>query len=260
MVAQQSDNLYAAVNIKRMLLDDVGRMQVALSASRSSPSERIHQARKSCKRWRSYLHLLEPGDRYKLKRCDRTMRSASRALSDIRDARVLAETKHVLEKGGAHPAHSKHTSFEKQEIDSIRRFGQSLEKLHHQLTGIRNKEFPVSGRQLKRSFRRVEANMRETRDNPSTGQLHFWRKQVQRLRYQLQLLASANNNFDTIVEQLARLSDLLGDDHDLAVLETKMPMTPAQRETVAKKRKVLQEKAFALASGIVSSPDWPLPL
>jgi CHAD domain-containing protein len=81
-------------------------------------------------------------------------------------------------------------------------------------------DLEVLRRGLRRVYRRGRALHREARSRPRDETLHEWRKQVKHLWYHLELIERLCSQ-DTIrlADDAHRLSDLLGDDHDLAVLE-----------------------------------------
>jgi CHAD domain-containing protein len=109
------------------------------------------------------------------------------------------------------------------------------------------------------SNRRQVLALQRLRKNATNAALHEWRKQVKYLHHQLRLLQAMRPDTVTeIVEELHRLSDHLGDDHDLAVLQVKVATQPskladkpAQQRLSAKinrRRLSLQLRAMRLGS------------
>ena len=113
-------------------------------------------------------------------------------------------------------------------------------------------------RQLEDSFRRGRKALRSARRQPSVENLHEWRKRVKDLLYQLRLLAAAwPSVIEAYAEQSHRLADLLGDDHDLAVLLSVMgedtgpgeeapPPTKPLVTLAERRRRDLQAEAWLL--------------
>ena len=72
-------------------------------------------------------------------------------------------------------------------------------------------------------YERGRRRMREDVSDPNDERLHELRKRVKDLWYHLRLLRDGSRELVEPLEDLAdALSDLLGDDHDLAVLAAKL--------------------------------------
>jgi CHAD domain-containing protein len=72
---------------------------------------------------------------------------------------------------------------------------------------------------LQRIYRRGRRSMRAVADEPSDEHLHEWRKRAKDLWHALQIAhPAAPKRMKALARQAHQLSDLLGDDHDLAVL------------------------------------------
>ncbi len=75
------------------------------------------------------------------------------------------------------------------------------------------------GGEVKRAYRRGRRAMAATAADPSEESFHEWRKRAKDLWYQLRLLGPAwSGPLSAVAEEAHRLTDLLGDHHDLAVL------------------------------------------
>jgi CHAD domain-containing protein len=106
---------------------------------------------------------------------------------------------------------------------------------------------------LDRSYRRGRRAFARAERRPSDQQLHEWRKRAKDLRYQQQLLRPA---FDEQLKAQAAaakaLSDLLGDDHDLAVLAGRLESDDGG--VIATRREELQAEAFRLGRRVYAEP------
>ncbi len=115
---------------------------------------------------------------------------------------------------------------------------------------------------LKRAYARARKTFRKARKQPTDEALHEFRKRSKDLWYQLRLVRLA---WPAVVKVTAdeahELSDLLGDDHDLVVLdehreETEPALTAGQRsqlsELIARRRKELQDEAFAYGERLLA--------
>jgi CHAD domain-containing protein len=97
---------------------------------------------------------------------------------------------------------------------------------------------------LRRIYRRGRRDWRAALEDPSTENLHEWRKRVKDLWYSYSLLQEAwKPVMGALADEAHALSDRLGDDHDLAVLSD-FGAEPLE-ELIATRRRELQEEAFA---------------
>ena len=78
-------------------------------------------------------------------------------------------------------------------------------------------------------YRRGQRALTAVRRKPTVEYLHEWRKQAKYLRYQLDLLRPlAPKPLTPLAKRIDHLGDLLGDDHDLAVLRREVAGDPAR--------------------------------
>lgn len=83
-------------------------------------------------------------------------------------------------------------------------------------------EFATVAPGLQRVYKRGRRGMRIVADSPTDTLLHVWRKRAKYLRHQVEALNVLDPQpLDEMEDRLANLTDLLGDDHDLAVLITR---------------------------------------
>ncbi len=118
---------------------------------------------------------------------------------------------------------------------------------------------------LQRVYKRGRRGMRIVADSPTDTLLHVWRKRAKYLRHQIEAL----NVLDSerllgYEQQLEQLTDLLGDDHDLAVLLTRLSSDPSLIEgidvgpvldAVGAKRHELQAKSIAIGREFFVDPS-----
>jgi CHAD domain-containing protein len=84
---------------------------------------------------------------------------------------------------------------------------------------IQSAGWAAIGPGLKRSYRRVLEARARARQEPSPSNLHTWRKRVKDLWYNVQLLERIRpEQMSALTADLERLSEFLGDDHDLQML------------------------------------------
>jgi CHAD domain-containing protein len=200
------------------------------------PVKAVHEARKALKQERSLLRLarsaIASGER---RRDNAALRQAGQMLSGARDAEVMLQAVDGLSErfAGQVPA----TTF-----DAVRRHLEAerdparqrlLEsgltgQVADQLRSVRGRVDSWSLRRggwkalapgLERSYRRGRRAFARVCDAPTVEDLHEWRKRTKDVWYHLRLLTPLSPCIvGGYADEAHALSDLLGDDHDLAVL------------------------------------------
>jgi len=203
----------------------VGSEEIALALADLGATEvdgAVHSIRKRLKRLRALLRLAAD-DRH-----DRALRDAGRTLAHARDRRVAADTARRLAAGDdgavARVAHvlaqraSGGPPLARAALDGLALPLRALQADLAALGGGRGHDDDV----LKRSVRRTWADGRRrfavAYTWPTAEHLHEWRKRVKDLWYQSTLLAEVAPGAAPLVDDLDRLGDKLGIDHDHAVL------------------------------------------
>ena len=259
----------AKKGIRRVAHDRAEDAVGLLRDEEADPIEAVHEARKDLKKLRATLKLVRPliGDKA-YGRENARFRDAGRALSDVRDVQVRAQTIDALAKrfpddpppggwwtlrallvddasgnGALEPLRD-------QVSDEIERGDQAIEDWPLGANG-----FDLLGPGLKRAYSRGRRRFRDARKDPSDERLHEWRKRSKDLWYHLRLVRRAwPEVMTTTADEAHELSDRLGDDHDLVVLtadleDARPPLSPEQlehlRKLIGKRRKELQGEAFA---------------
>jgi CHAD domain-containing protein len=231
-----------------------GRIDHALEALEDATEEGVHEARKDMKKLRALLRLVrgEVGEEVFRREAD-TFRDAARELSGVRDADVMLATladlegRYEVEVGPVRQAVEAHR---------LRTGGggrqQAAEAATEILTEARTRVadwplerdgFEVLEDGLKRTYRRGRRDLRAAAKDPSTENLHEWRKRVKDLWYHYSILErSWKPVMATLADEAHELSDRLGDDHDLAVLSEFG--ADSLEPLIAKRREELQGEAF----------------
>ena len=199
-------------------------------------AESVHEARKAFKKLRGLLRLFKYALGKEIyQQENHCFRDAGRLLSSVRDAQVHVET---------------FENFSSEISDTIS--PELLEQLHRILIAYqqivyeqvfqtqdnslaalsfvkeakeRVNNWPVDedweniAKGLKRVYKRGYKDFYQVLEDPTVENLHEWRKRVKYLWYHLRLLKSIwPDVMTTLAKQTHDLSDLLGDDHDLANL------------------------------------------
>lgn len=247
--------------------------------------EGVHEARKAGKKIRAVARQCRDALGEGYHHVNAQFRDATRLLADVRDAWAMLETADLLvepDRAGALGA-TTHAALRSALSARYRRLRaqarqeglveQSLEALAKAATDIDDWPLPDDLRaedlrpSIERVYRRGRDGWRRARDGAARGrtgpvmteQWHDWRKRAKYLRYQAELLSPSNPAVLTAMEEeLHRLTDAIGTDHDLAVLtetvrEEKL-VDPEVARSVAAAAQTLREahrsQALEIAPGL----------
>lgn len=263
--------------IVRCATEQLDRAVGTLSDSLADdPVGAVHTARKAVKKERSLLRLVRGTIPAKRRRRENTaLRDATRELSDARDAEVMIQTLDRLSarftgqlpestfEGARRLLIPERDARRAQLTDSALAIQsvQELDAVRRRVDGwpLRRDGWSAIGPGLGRSYQRGRQAMEAARHRRSLGKLHDWRKRVKDLWYQERLLAPAGG--PTVrgqAKDLKRLSDLLGDDHDLGVLRGRLTVghpdaavdIEALLALIDHRRAELQTEAFRLGKRV----------
>jgi CHAD domain-containing protein len=203
----------------------------------------VHQIRKRGKKVRALLRLVRATAPELYERENAAFRNSTRRLAADRDAAVGLETYDELR------AHFDDAYVADDASDPVRaalverRETVEGDDLEERLAAVRadletalerieawevdGEGFDVVAGGLAKTYGRARARMEDAYDEPSSEAFHEWRKRVKYHRYQVRLLQDAwPKVMKARRKQLHELSDLLGDDHDLAVLRDDLVADP----------------------------------
>lgn len=204
----------------------------------------VHQVRKRCKKVRGLLRLVRPALASGVYDAENAaLRDAARLFSDLRDAEALRETVETLleERHDALPRDVFETlrtdlrnrrDAAASEADRARLPTRVTERLRAARNRAAGWKFEETGTAavtggLKKTYQRGRKALRAAYDAPSPERFHDWRKRAKYGTYHLRLLRDAwRGPIEAWEEAQHQLSDLLGDDHDLAVLAHEIEAKP----------------------------------
>lgn len=272
----------ATREIRRVACERLEKAQEALLCPPEERTEGIHQARKRIKELRALVRLVrEPlGERYQQE--NRRFRNINRRLSAVRDAGALVEAWDEL--AGVMPEH-----FNTEGTQAVRKRlalraqdgGQTVGELHGILgealgdlaaAEAEVTDWPLAGKGfalyrggLRRSFSGGRKALAAAFELASDERLHDWRKQVKDHWYHTLLLRALwPDAFDLRANRLKQLSELLGQDQDLGMLQRLLKQEPvlfggkSQQEQImaltGERRAWLQKKAFSLGRRMYAEP------
>lgn len=264
--------------IRRIARDEIQSAADQLTGKGdSNRDEAIHEARKSVKKFRAVLRLIEPqlGDAFRVE--DVRMRDIGRKLSEFRDAGAIIETFDGMRE-------KYRDAFGKQTLESIRSglaarkdeaeqkadMARALKGIAARLRATRRRVngwplemdgFAAVAPGLETTYRRGRKEMARVRKEPSPENYHEWRKRVKYHWYHVRLLESIWTGVMQAHEKsLKDLETWLGEDHNLVVLRQKILAEPGfygkekdielLLDTMDKYHKELRENALSVGERI----------
>ena len=246
----------------------------------------IHAARKKMKRLRGILRLIRDDLGQRTYRQENVvLRDIGRSIGAVRDARVLVLTLRTLRDdyaGLLDPTafaaterwlegnHRDHVAAAGRGVitDAIVSLAAARSRFSaFDLARVVADDFDAIAPGLARVYHRGHRAHRRSASTRSVEDLHEWRKRVKYLWYQMEALEPIQPILiGAMAHELETLGELLGVDHDLAVLAATVSAEPAacsdQREralltaAVDERRGTLQEEAFRMGDALYGEdPD-----
>ena len=230
-----------AQGIARIVEKESREVLACLTAKGGSRKEQFHQARKRLKKIRATLRLIrdEIGES-DFARENAAFRDVARRLSAVRDAQVLPETlddlldhyKDAVSPAQFQPVREVLATFSREIVDeslgdkndtrqAVREMRQAIARIGEY--GIGHDGWKALRGGLKATYAQSRARYLAAYDSRSDADFHEWRKSVKYLRHHVDLLARCwEKPLENLSDQLHALSDLLGQDHDLAVMRDQL--------------------------------------
>ena len=233
----------------------------------------VHEARKSLKKIRALLRLVRPGLAQGVYRREMdAMRSAGQALSASRDADVVIAAfdglrrsftgqapGEVVKEARAGLAAERRVARKHAGVGAVVETRDALQQALERVPGwgISDDAWGAAQAGVRRAYERGQAAFELALEEPTVEHLHDWRKRVKDLWYHQRLLEPLwPATMEAQAEHAHRLSELLGDDHDLAVLHEKLAASPQAPQLdgmlaiVDQRRADLQREAWPLGRRI----------
>jgi CHAD domain-containing protein len=223
--------------VRRIASEEFDLAIEALGVAPQKRADGVHAARKHFKKLRALLALVE-GElgRSEVDYQDTSVRDAGRAVASARDAEVVVQALDLLKKrfgseltGTAFDGVRRRLVRERREArkklaasdsivaDVISRLAEARSRVDE--WDLDRDSFGAIRAGLRLAYARGRSTRRKLCDDPTTEQFHSWRKYVKTLWYYLRLLESVwPPMMRRHADQLEKLADALGGDHDLAVL------------------------------------------
>lgn len=226
---------------RRIATDLLDHAVEQIDGADADPHEAIHEVRKDCKKLRGLLRLIRPAVPRLYKHENAAVRDAAASLSVLRDAEAAIETYDALidhfrsniDPESLAPLRQRLEDHKEEVAAGAQALDEQLDLARTALVAARERvpqwELPselgdhggwsLIGPGLRKTYKRGRRGMQEAYAKPSVAVFHEWRKRAKYLRYQLRLVrAGWPRVLKATHKEVKGLGDLLGDDHDLAVL------------------------------------------
>lgn len=214
-------------------------------------SGRFYEARKNLKKLRAILRLLKPRLGPIFQEENRRVRDAARRFSASRDAEVSLEVLETL--ATAHYKRKSALDPQRRALAAKRQTVDAAESVND-LEGTRKRieDWPLHGlslalleSQMERTYRQSRRAFEQAKKSRTPEDFHEFRKSLKRELNQLRLLAPAEPK----ISDLKKLSDLLGDHPNLAVMISNLENASGRfRQLARKQQKEYESHVLALAS------------
>ena len=240
MTSQIDPHEPVAKAIQRIVGEEIAAAAHQLSSAKDR-DDAIHEVRKSVKKVRGVLRLMQPALNGAYEREAGAWRAIGRRLAGLRDAgAVIGAFDEICETcpkkavaGIRRHLMAKKRDLEKKE-DVSRVFAlveQALKRAQRRVRKLNpaGEGFSAIGPGLRRTFKKGEQALSMAQTEPSTENLHDLRKRVKEQLYQVRLLEGLwDGKLRRHEKRLSKLEGILGRHHNVSVLCSKItqPRTP----------------------------------
>jgi len=266
--------------LRRIALDQIDKAIEETNERALSIHEKVHQARKRCKKLRGLLRLVRPAfDDYRAENA--CFRDAARALSFVRDAEVLIGTydgvvdayRDQIERAAFGAIRRRLTLRRKAIAERQREVKRRLAHVGEIMREARRRArdwrlsdsgFDALAGGLGKTYKRAAKAIAAAQSDPTPEAFHEWRKRIKYHGYHARLLSPIwREPLKAHREAAERLSDLLGAHHDLTVFQQALaepdafhkPAEIAVMIGLARRRQAaLASDAFPLGTRLLAEP------
>jgi CHAD domain-containing protein len=229
--------------LRRLARKELGSARDQVLSGKPPSEEAIHGARKSVKKARAILRLIDAGGGRRLGRTARRLRDVNRTLSCLRDATAMIETLATLRTH--HPdLFSQHgyarirRRLEAAKRGAVRDAGRhaawnhaagELRTLRKGARGWRSRGggFRALAPGIRAVCKRAGKALAKAKDSNAAADFHAWRKEIKALWYALRLVGGGSAALARDIRALRSAERWLGDDHNLVVLCAALSKDPS---------------------------------
>jgi CHAD domain-containing protein len=245
MAFRLKDDESVAEGVKRIALEQMNETIDQLTGQSDDPAEAVHEARKQFKKLRAILRLVRNDLGEEIYRRENVFfRDAGRRLSGARDAEVVVQTLDKLSERFADRLSPDTFARVRQALVANRQplsqqgcdekaamleVAASLDTARQRVQEwpIRQKGWSTLRKGLKQVYKGGYQRFSQAYDQPTAANFHEWRKIVKYFWYHLLILETVwPEVMKTLADQVHKLSEYLGDEHDLVVLRNTVEDQP----------------------------------
>jgi len=237
-------NETTADGIRRIALEQINKAIQEVESQKIDHHKKVHQIRKRCKKLRGLVRLVRPCLAENYQRENAWYRESARALSDIRDAQALIVcSEELLQQfsttfppGTFAELHQRLILYRDRSAATTSDIDKRLDNFRQRMLQGRTRiadwpldqgGFDLLEGGLKKTYGRGRKAMAAAYQTETVEDFHEWRKRVKYHWYHARLLRNIwPQLMNAYNAEMKRLSDLLGDDHDLAVLQQTLLDSP----------------------------------
>lgn len=227
---------------RRVALEQIARARSALDTGVEGASA-VHESRKCLKRCRALLRLVRPGIGHRnFRTLNHLLRSIAAELSPARDAEILGDTLTKLIPHAPPEAEAAlqrlRSALDKDQkpaksasAATTRRAIAGLDAAAHAFTNLKFKRgnFAHVEEGLAAEMRNARRQFIRAYAGDSEEAFHDWRKAAQRHWRHMQLLVrAAPSTFEARIDLARELSQVLGENQDLAILRARVAALPKE--------------------------------
>lgn len=223
-----------AIELVRVARDQIEAAIRDIHLARHDVHEAVHDVRRHCKLIRALIRLVRPAfPEYRIENA--RFRDLGRSLSHTRDATasiecldaIIERFASLIQPDVFKPVRQTLEQRRADIVASVKLEDRLIEARHalyaaHWRVGdwsLESDGFDAIARGLGKTYGRAHRRMREAREDAASELLHDWRKRTKYHRYHMKLLGEIWPAMIGMREkECHRLTDYLGDEHDLAVL------------------------------------------
>jgi len=262
--------------LRRLARNELKAAREGLRQQTPPADEAIHEARKSIKKVRAIVQLIDADDGRGLADSPKKLRAVSRTLSALRDADAMIEMLTKLRKKNPRLM-SEHSfarlrrwlSGRKQAAMDAAARDDAWTAIDRRLKKVRgaakrwrpaHARFSALAAGIRSAHKRGRKALAQAQESGKAADFHEWRKEMKALWYALRLMAGCAEGVHKDVEQLHHAERWLGDDHNLVVLCAELsndssvcggpPELERVRLAIDRYQKVLRGQAVAATRSI----------
>jgi CHAD domain-containing protein len=233
--------------VRRIVCEQIDKAIAEIDDTGFDPHKTVHQVRKRCKKIRGALRLVSGALKEKVYQHENAWyRESAQLLSGIRDAQTMVKTLDDLRERSADEFGrigfmellDRLVARRDETVATDDTLSPRLDAFRARMVEGRQRveDWPMKGKGfetlaggLGKTYKRGRSAMKAAFKKPRAERFHEWRKRTKYHWYHMRLLRRAwSKPIESRAVEVKALSDVLGDDHDLAVLRATLTANPDQ--------------------------------